>query len=55
MTAVKSLGLAYLTAGGGVAYTLAGQHSVVLNLNFMLPLPSSGFVLEPSLGYQIGI
>ncbi len=55
MTVVKTMGLAYVTAGGGVAYTIADHQGVVLNLNFMIPFPASGVVLEPSLGYQIGI
>ncbi|HVU00647.1 MAG TPA: hypothetical protein VHE30_02815, partial [Polyangiaceae bacterium] len=54
LTAVKQLGQSFVSAGGGVMYAIGKTHGAVLNLNFMIPFPSSGFVLEPSLGYAVG-
>jgi hypothetical protein len=52
--ATKQMGLSFITAGGGAMYAVSKNHGVVLNLNLMFMLPSSGFVLEPSLGYAVG-
>ena len=54
LTAQKQLGNTFVTVGGGVMFAIGPNHGPVLNLNFMLPLPSVGFVIEPSLGYEVG-
>ena len=51
----RRLGVASFTAGGGTTFALADGHAIVLDLNFMLLVPSVGFTLEPSIGYRIGI
>lgn len=52
--ATKQLGQSFVTAGGGIMYAVGKNHGAVLTVNFMVPFPSSGFVLEPTLGYQFG-
>jgi hypothetical protein len=54
VTAQKQLGTSFIAIGGGVMFAIGPNHGPVLNLNFMLPVPSVGFVIEPSLGYEIG-
>jgi hypothetical protein len=55
LTAQKQLGQEFATAGGGIMYALGENHGFVLNLNFMVPFPSTAFVIEPSLGYVVGL
>jgi hypothetical protein len=55
VTIVKSLGLVSFTAGGGTTFALADRHALVLEVNFLMLLPATGFALEPSIGYRIGI
>jgi hypothetical protein len=50
----KVLGLSFITAGGGLMYGIGANHGPTLNLNLMLMVPSTGFVIQPSLGYNIG-
>jgi hypothetical protein len=52
--AYKKLGQIFLAGAGGLAYAFLPEHSVVLNVNLMLMLPTTGFVMEPSLGYLFG-
>jgi hypothetical protein len=54
LQATKQLGQAFATVGGGVMYAVAKNHGAVLNLNLMVPFPSAGFVVEPSIGYVYG-
>ncbi len=54
LKAVKQLGQSFVGLGGGVMYAVGKTHGAVLGVNFMIPFPSSGFVIEPSLGYTIG-
>jgi hypothetical protein len=54
LAATKHLGKNFVTAGGGVMYAVAKNHGAILNLNLMVPFPSTGVVLEPSLGYVYG-
>jgi hypothetical protein len=51
----KKLGQGFATAGGGVVFAFKQNMGLQLNLNLMLLLPSSGFVIEPSLGFTLGI
>jgi hypothetical protein len=55
LDAYKKLGQGFATAGGGVVFAFKDNMGVQLNLNAMLLLPSSGFVLEPSLGFVYGL
>jgi hypothetical protein len=52
--ATKQLGQGFVSAGAGMMYAVAKNHGVILNLTFMVPLPSTGLVIEPSLGYSVG-
>jgi hypothetical protein len=54
LTAVKQLGQSFVTIGGGAMYAIGKSHGPILNVNFMIPFPSTGFVLEPSIGYGVG-
>jgi hypothetical protein len=49
---VKQYGQAFAALGGGLMYAVGINHGAVLNLNFMIPFPSVGFVFEPSIGYE---
>jgi len=56
--AYRKLGLGFITFGGGFMYAISKNSGPVLNLNFLYLLgdpTSSGFVIEPSLGYQFGL
>jgi hypothetical protein len=55
LDAYKKMGRGFVTAGGGAMYAFAINHGVLLNLNLMYMLGSSGFVIEPSLGYSFGL
>jgi hypothetical protein len=55
LDAYKKLGQGFATIGGGAVYAFAENMGVQLNLNLMVMLPSSGFVLEPSLGFVYGL
>ena len=51
----RKMGQGFGTIGGGAIFPLGDNGGVQLNLNIMFMLPSSGTVLEPSLGYVIGL
>ena len=51
----KKLGPGFITAGGGVAYAFTERLEAQLNLNLMLMLPSTGFVMQPSIGMAYGL
>jgi hypothetical protein len=55
LDAYRKLGQGFVTLGGGAMYAFAKNHGLVLNLNFMYMLPSSGIVFEPSVGYVLGL
>ena len=55
LDAYRRLGLTFITGGGGVMYAFGVNHGFVLNLNFMFMLPSTGLVLEPTIGYQLAL
>ena len=50
----RKMGQGFLTAGGGVVYAFTPQIGAQLNLNLMYMLPSSGFVIQPSIGVEYG-
>jgi hypothetical protein len=54
VTATKQLGLNFVTAGGGFMYAISKNHGPVLNVDLVIPFGATGFVIEPSLGYQFG-
>lgn len=47
----RKLGVAFGSVSSGGLYQFSKHHGVQLNVNAMVFFPSSGFVLEPSLGY----
>jgi hypothetical protein len=51
----KKLGKQFITLGGGVNYGIGERLGIQLNLNLMYMLPSTGLVLEPSLGMTFGM
>lgn len=55
LDAVKKLGQGFAAVGAGAMYAIAPNHGLVLNLSFMYMFPSTGAVLEPSIGYVIGL
>jgi hypothetical protein len=54
LDAWKKLGQGFVTAGGGAVYAFTEELGLQLNLNLMLTLPVTGFVIEPSLGAVMG-
>jgi len=54
LDAQKQLGTQFAELGGGVMYAIGENHGVVLNVNLMLMLPVTGFVFEPTIGYEVG-
>ncbi len=55
LDAYKKLGQGFITLAGGLAFAFTEKMAVQLNVNFMYMLPSSGAVIEPSLGFTIGL
>jgi len=50
----RKMGQGFITAGGGVMYAFTPQIGAQLNLNLMVMLPSSGVVIQPSIGAVYG-
>ncbi len=50
----RKMGQGFITAGGGVVYAITPQIGAQLNLNLMFMLPSTGFVMQPSIGVEYG-
>ena len=48
------MGQGFITIGGGAAYAFKENITAQLNLNLMYMLPTSGPVLQPSLGVTYG-
>ncbi len=55
LDAYKKLGQGFISAGGGVMYAFTKNSGLQLNVNLMFMLPTSGPVIEPSLGYVFGL
>lgn len=51
----KKMGTSFLTLGGGAVYAFSRNMGLQLNLNAMIMLGASGFVLEPSGGLVFGL
>jgi hypothetical protein len=54
LRATKQLGLTFIEAGAGFMYAIGVNHGPLLNVNALIMLPSSGFVIQPTLGYTFG-
>jgi hypothetical protein len=54
LDATKQLGLSFIGAGGGLMYAIGRDHGPSLNVSAVIPLPSTGFVIQPSIGYLLG-
>ena len=55
LDAYRKLGNGFVTAGGGVLFSLGAHAALQVNLNAMLMTPSVGFVMQPSLGLVYGL
>lgn len=55
LDAYRRLGNGFVTAGGGVLFSLGAGTALQVNLNAMLMTPSVGFVMQPSLGLVYGL
>jgi hypothetical protein len=55
LEAYRKLGQAFVTTGGGVVMALSEKTGLQFNVNAMFMLPSSGVVIEPSLGLVFGL
>ena len=55
LDAYKKLGQSFVGLNGGVVYAVSQNSGFQLNLNLMFMLPTTGQVIEPSLGYVIGL
>lgn len=55
LDAYKKLGKGFAGLHAGVVYAITKDSGIMLNLNFMYLLPTTGQVIEPSLGYVFGI
>ena len=55
LEAYRKLGQAFATTGGGVVMPLGDKTGLQFNVNAMFMLPTSGVVIEPSLGFVFGL
>jgi hypothetical protein len=55
LDAWRKMGQGFITAGGGVVYAFKENLGAQLNLNLMYMLPTSGPVLQPSIGLIYGL
>ena len=55
LDAYKKLGQGFISVGGGAMWAFSPNVGVVADLNLMIMLPSSGFVIQPNLGVMMGI
>lgn len=51
----KKMGQGFAGLGGGLMYALSETSGIVVEVKGMMMFPSSGFVLEPTIGYAIGL
>jgi hypothetical protein len=54
LDAWKKFGFEFITVGGGVVYNIQDNYGVQANFNLIYTLPSSGVVLQPSIGVVAG-
>ena len=55
LDAWRKMGQGFITAGGGVVYAFKENLGAQLNINLMYMLPTSGPVIEPSIGLVYGL
>ncbi len=55
LDAWRKMGQGFITAGGGVVYAFKENLGAQLNINLMYMLPTSGPVIEPSIGIIYGL
>jgi hypothetical protein len=55
LDAYKKLGQSFVALHGGAMYALSQNGGFLLNLNLMYMLPTTGQVIEPSIGYVFGM
>jgi hypothetical protein len=55
LDAWRKMGQGFITAGGGVVYAFKENLGAQLNINLMYMLPTSGPVIEPSIGIVYGL
>jgi len=55
LDAFKKLGQSFIGLNGGAMYALTPNSGFQLNINLMYMLPTTGQVIEPSLGYVMGL
>ena len=55
LDAYKKLGQSFIGLNGGAVFALTPNSGLQLNLNLMYMLPTTGQVVEPSLGYVMGL
>ncbi len=55
LDAYKKLGQQFVTIGGGAVYALTPNSGFQLNLNLQYMLPTTGVVVQPSVGYIFGL
>ncbi len=53
--AYKRMGRGFLSGGAGGIYLFSDSMGVVFNLDLMIMLPSTGIVIQPSLGLTMGL
>ena len=54
LDAWRKMGQSFITVGGGAMYAFKENIGAQLNLNLMYMLPTSGVVIQPSLGVVYG-
>jgi hypothetical protein len=55
LDAWRKMGQGFITAGGGVVYAFKENLGAQLNINLMYMLPTSGPVIQPSIGIIYGL
>jgi hypothetical protein len=55
LDAWRKMGQGFITAGGGVVYAFKENLGAQLNINLMYMLPTSGPVIQPSIGIVYGL
>jgi hypothetical protein len=51
----KKMGQAFATGSVGAMFAFKENMGVVINANVMYLLPAAGLVIEPSLGFTLGL
>ncbi len=51
----KQMGIGFVAVGGGMVFAFTDNLGIKANVNGMVMLPKTGFVIEPSLGFVYGL